>query len=134
MESISWFVPILPGKLDAWKQFTEESNARMEEHAESRRRAGITRELAALVQTPQGDFTSVFLEGENIGRAFQTMLASEAPYDKWFIAKTEEVHGMTRETYEGPLPVTVMFDYRGDAATAGRTEHQRQATVSSDTD
>ncbi|WP_255570929.1 hypothetical protein [Cryobacterium sp. TMT1-62] len=42
MNSISLFVPILPGKLDAWKQFTRESNARMGEHAESRRRAGIT--------------------------------------------------------------------------------------------
>ena len=134
MESISWFVPILPGKLDAWKRFTEESNARMEEHTQSRRRAGITRELAALVQTPQGDFTSVFLEAEDLRQAFRAMLESEDPYDKWFIAKTEEVHGMTREMYERPLPVTVMFDYRGDAATAERSAHQRQAAASSDTD
>lgn len=42
LNSISLFVPILPGKLDAWKQFTRESNARMGEHTESRRRAGIT--------------------------------------------------------------------------------------------
>ena len=134
MESISWFVPILPGKLDAWKAFTEESNARMDEHIESRRRAGITRELAALVQTPQGDFTSVFLEGEDIGRAFKTMLESEAPYDKWFIAKTEEVHGMSRETYEQPLPVKVMFDYNAEGEAARPAARQRQATASSDTE
>ena len=133
MESISWFVPILPGKLDAWKAFTEESKARMDEHARSRRRAGITRELAALVQTPQGDFTSVFLEAEDLSQAFKSMLASEDPYDKWFVAKTEEVHGMTREMYERPLPATVYFDYRSDEK-ARQTERPREAAASSDTE
>lgn len=114
MQSVSWFVPILPDKLDAWIAFTEESNARKDEHARSRRRAGITREVAALVQTPQGNFTSVFLEGEDVSAALKSLMQSNDPYDKWFIAMTEEVHGMTREAFEAPLP-TVYFDYREEA-------------------
>lgn len=115
MQSVSWFVPILPGKLDAWIAFTEESKARKEEHARSRRRHGITREVAALVQTPQGDFTSVFLEGEDVSAALKAMRDSTDPYDKWFVAMTEEIHGMTREVYEAPLP-KVYFDYRDETA------------------
>jgi hypothetical protein len=134
LESISWFAPILPGKLESWKAFTAESQANSEEHAESRRRAGITRELASLMQTPQGDFAAVFLEAEDLGQAFKTMLESEAPYDKRFVAMTEEVHGMTREMYEQPLPATVYLDYRGDAETAGRAERRREATASTDTE
>jgi hypothetical protein len=116
MQSVSWFVPILPDKLDAWIAFTEESNARKEEHARSRRRAGITREVAALVQTPQGNFTSVFLEGEDVAASLKSLMNSTDPYDKWFVAMTEEIHGMTREAFEAPLP-SVYFDYRDDTAT-----------------
>jgi hypothetical protein len=112
MESVSWFVPILPDKVEAWKAFTEQSEARKAEHARSRRRAGITREVAALVETPQGSFTSVFLEADDVSRAMKIMLESEDPYDKWFFEKTQELHGMTREAFEAPLPSKVYFDYR----------------------
>lgn len=127
MQSVSWFVPILPDKLDAWIAFTEESNARKEEHARSRRRAGITREVAALVQTPQGNFTSVFLEGEDVSAALKSFRDSTDPYDKWFVAMTEEIHGMTREMYEAPLP-TVYFDYRDETA-AATAESRRDERV-----
>ena len=117
MQCVSWFVPILPDKLDAWIAFTEESNARKDEHARSRRRAGITREVAALVKTPQGNFTSVFLEAEDVSAALKSFLRSDDPYDKWFLAMTAEVHGMTPEDFEAPLPSTVYFDYRDESAT-----------------
>lgn len=129
MQSVSWFVPILPDKLDAWIAFTEESNARKDEHARSRRRAGITREVAALVKTPQGNFTSVFLEAEDISAAMKSMMRSTDPYDKWFLAMTEEVHGMTREDFESPLPSTVYFDYR-DESKAMPAEARNEERVS----
>ena len=128
MQSVSWFVPILPDKLDAWIAFTEESNARKDEHARSRRRAGITREVAALVQTPQGNFTSVFLEGEDVAAALKSIATSDDPYDKWFIAMTGEIHGMTQEDFEGALP-KVYFDYRAEDA-ARPAEARREERVS----
>lgn len=115
MQSVSWFVPILPDKLDAWIAFTAESNARKDEHARSRRRAGITREVVSLVQTPQGNFTSVFLEAEDVAASLKSIAASDDPYDKWFLAMTGEVHGMTQESFEAPLP-KVYFDYREEDA------------------
>ena len=135
MECMSWFVPIVPGKLEAWKQFTAESNGpRREEHAASRKRVGITREVAALVQTPQGDFTSVFLEAEDIAKSFKMMLDSEDPYDIWFMERTADVHGMTREMLSGPLPSEVYFDYRAEGM-EGETARRTQAgKTSADTD
>ena len=134
MGSMSWFVPLLPGKLDAWKAMTEESNGpRREEHARSRQRLGITREVAALVQTPQGDFTSVFLEAEDIATVFKSMFESDDPYDKWFMDRTMEVHGMNPEMFEAGLPAKVYFDYRADAM-AGQSERRREKSAGADTD
>ena len=129
MESASWFVPILPDKVEDWKTFTEQSEARRAEHARSRRRAGITREVAALVETPQGSFTSVFLEADDISRAMKIMLDSDDPYDKWFFEKTQELHGMTRETFEAPLPTKVYFDYREETVSKP-TERIKEAPYS----
>ena len=134
MESMSWFVPILPGKLEAWKAFTAESKRRSEEHARSRKRAGITREVASLVQTPQGDFTSVFLEGEDIAKSFKTMAASDDPYDVWFVQGTSDIHGMTRETWEGPLPSVVYFDYREEGTEGEAARPMQAGKTSTDTD
>lgn len=117
MECITWFAPILPGKLDEWKAFDQEmSGPRREEHERSRKRMGVVREVASLMQTPQGDFVCLFHEGEDLTKAFQTLASSEDPYDVWFRANLVSLHGLTAEMLAGPPPAKVFFDYRGDAA------------------
>lgn len=55
MECLTWFAPIMQGKLEAWKAFDEQMKGpRKAEHDASRRRMGVTREVASLMQTPQG--------------------------------------------------------------------------------
>lgn len=135
MECMSFFVPILPGKLEAWKALTAESTGpRREDHARSRKRAGITREVASLVQTPQGDFTSVFLEAEDISKAFKSMADSEDPYDLWFMERTMDVHGMTRDTWTGPLPSVVYFDYNPEGTDSEAARRMQAGKTSTDTD
>ncbi|GAP55932.1 DUF6176 family protein [Arthrobacter sp. 92] len=113
MECITWFAPILPGKLDEWKALDAEMNGpRREEHARSRKRMGVTREVASLVQTPEGDFVSLFHEAEDLAKAFQTLATSEDPYDVWFREHLVNVHGLTAEMLQGPIPATLFFDYR----------------------
>ncbi|WCI09606.1 DUF6176 family protein [Arthrobacter sp. OVS8] len=115
MECITWFAPILPGKLDEWKSLDAEMNGpRREEHARSRTRMGVTREVASLVQTPQGDFVCLFHEAEDLAKAFQTLAASDDPYDVWFREHLASVHGMSEEMLAGPIPATLFFDYRAD--------------------
>jgi len=88
MECITWFVPILPGKLDEWKGLIEEIHGpREEEHRRSRERMGLTREVVSRMQTPQGDFACLFHEGEDLAKSFQTAATSDDPHDQWFREK-----------------------------------------------
>jgi hypothetical protein len=113
MECITWFAPILPGKLEAWKALDAEmSGARAAEHKRSRERMGITREVASHMQTPQGDFVCLFHEAENLAKAFETLATSEDPYDVWFREHLVELHGLTAEMLQGPPPAQLTFDYK----------------------
>lgn len=113
MESLSWFAPILPGKLDEWKSLIEEiQGPRQEEFRRSRERMGVTREVLSHAQTPQGDFIAVFHEADDLARAFQSVATSDHPFDEWFRAKIMEIHGISAEMLQGPPPATVIFDYK----------------------
>ncbi|MET4097121.1 hypothetical protein [Arthrobacter sp. UYCu712] len=115
MECITWFAPILPGKLDEWKALDEEMKGpRREEHARSRERMGVTREVASLMQTPGGDFVCLFHEADDLAKAFRTLATSEDPFDVWFRERLVSLHGLTAEMLQGPPPAKVYFDYRAD--------------------
>ena len=78
MEYITWTAPILPGKTEAWRAFTAEiDGARREEHARSRRRMGLHREVASLMSTPQGDFVCLYHEADDLGRMFREIATSQ---------------------------------------------------------
>jgi Family of unknown function (DUF6176) len=116
MECITWCVPILPGKLEAWKQFIAElTGPQQEEYHNSRERMSVAREVVSHMATPEGDFACLFLEGENIAKALQAVAASDVPFDQWFREKIGEIHGLTPEMLQGPLPVTLHLDYRAEA-------------------
>lgn len=106
MAKIAFATPILPGKLEAWRRFNQESlGSRLTAHEASRRRLGITRELAWLQQTPEGDIAIVYLEVEDPERAFQELGASSDPYDVWFRQQVLEIHGLDlTQPPDGPLP------------------------------
>ena len=54
--------------------------ARQAEHVASRRRMGMVRKVASLMQTPGGDFVCLFHEAEDPGRAFGILAGSGDPY------------------------------------------------------
>jgi hypothetical protein len=113
MECITWFVPVLPGKLDDWKSLIEEINGPLkEEHRRSRERMGLMREVVSHLQTPQGDFACLFHEGEDLAKAFRTAATSDDPHDEWFRGKLLEIHGITAEMLQGPVPASLLFDFK----------------------
>ena len=113
MECITWFAPILPGKLDEWKSIIEEiQGPRKEEHRRSRERMGLTREVVSHMPTPQGDFVCLFHESEDLAASFQSVADSDDPHDQWFREKIQEVHGITLDMLKGPLPASLAFDYK----------------------
>jgi hypothetical protein len=103
MPVTTFAVPILSGKTEMWKKaLAEIKGARKAEHAESRRRHGITREIASLQSTPEGDYVVVCLEGEDPAGLMAMILNSDDPFDRWFAeAVLTGSHGVKPS---GPLP------------------------------
>ncbi len=111
MASTVFAAPILPGKTDAWKAVIAEiAGPRKEEYLQARKSLGITKEVATLQQTPDGDFVCVYIEARDTSNILQDMVAATDPFHTWFKqAVLADVHGMGGS---GPLPPAneVMLD------------------------
>lgn len=101
--------PILPGKTEAWKQaIAELSGPRKADFDDWNRRLGLTRHVASLQQTPDGDFAVVYAEGDDPANTIAHVLASDHPFDEWFAEKVlADVHGIHAE--HGPPPQNQVF-------------------------
>lgn len=115
MASLAMTLPLLPGKTEEWKRWVQEmAGARLSDFQASRKRLGITREESFLQQTPRGDMAILYIEAEDIARAFQGLATSQDPFDVLFRQKTQEFFGLDlAQPPSGPLPATV-FDWRAD--------------------
>jgi hypothetical protein len=102
-------VPILPGKTNQWKKFSDELNgSRHREFAESRKRLNV-HERVFLQSTPHGDFAVVTLEGPNPEEAFKKFSEGNDEFTKWFNSQVKELHGMDlRNPPPGVLPTMVI--------------------------
>src|SRR5215470_2988495 len=113
MASLASAFPILPGKLEQWTHVCQQLvGSRRSEYEASRQRLGMTREVAYLQHTPQGDLAVVYIEAENIPAVFQGLGTSQEPFDVWFRAQVLEVHGVDfSQPPAGPLPEAIV-DWR----------------------
>ena len=102
MPVLKMTLPLLPGTTEAWRRFWQElEETRRAEREASRRRAGITRERYALVETPFGAAVRATFEAEDLGRALATLAGSPAPFDRWFRAQIRALHGVDLESTDG---------------------------------
>ena len=107
--------PILPGKTDAFKKFTQElSGARKAEHAASRKRLGVKQETVFLQPTPMGDMAVVVTDGDkSFAQTSQAIAMSKDPFDVWFARMVKEIHGVdVTQPPPGPPPEKA-FDFHG---------------------
>lgn len=116
MPDVAFVAPILPGKTEAWRAaMAELSGPRQAEYHESRERLGIRREARWLQRTGEGDFAIIYLEADDLGAAFRGLGFSEEPFDQWFRATMQDVHGFDLRGQRSPEQ---HVDYR--RADAGR--------------
>jgi len=88
--------PILPGKSEVWRRFTQEMLAsRRKEYEASRQQLGITQELMWLLQTPRGDTVIAYLEVKEPEQVIAKLAASTLPFDTWFKRQMLEIHGLS---------------------------------------
>ena len=101
MARIVLTLPIVAGKVEAWRRFCQEiSGSRLLLYVASRRRLGITYERMALIETRFGATAVTTLEAADVGRAIGQVVMSELPFDHWYRERLQELHGVTLATYE----------------------------------
>ncbi|HEY4580103.1 MAG TPA: hypothetical protein VIG89_03635 [Candidatus Acidoferrales bacterium] len=101
MTGIVLTLPIVAGKVEAWRRFCQEmSGSRLPMYEASRRRLGITRERLALVETAFGSATVTSIEARDVGQALSQILTSALPFDCWYREQVQELHGVNLAKYE----------------------------------
>ena len=95
MTGIVLTLPIVAGKVEAWRRFCQEmSDSRRQMYEDSRRRLGITHERLALVETAFGSVTVTTLEAQDVGQALGQIITSVLPFDCWYREQVQELHGV----------------------------------------
>ncbi len=101
MSSIVLAIPIVTGKLEAWRRFCQElSGSRLQNYVRSRRRLGITRERMELIETPFGSKAVNTIEAGDIGSVFAQIATSDDPFDHWYRERLYELHGISLSSPE----------------------------------
>src|SRR4030043_136717 len=110
MSGIVLTFPILNGKVEAWRRFTQElCGFRRVSFETSRKRLGITRERLTLVENAFGATAVTTLEAPDVAQALGQIIISELPFDIWYREQLKELHGVDLNGYEQfaqptPLP------------------------------
>jgi hypothetical protein len=101
-------IPILAGKTEQWKTFTNDLKTRYKkEFNESRKKLGV-QERTFFQSTPKGDMVVVTLEGKEPEKAFQDFAKGTDEFTKWFNAQVKEIHGFDlTQKPTGALPELV---------------------------
>jgi hypothetical protein len=108
--------PILPGKAEAWRRFTQEMlGSRRRDYEASRRRLGIRAEHAWISESPRGDLaimTLVLTEVERLDQVLARLAASEHPFDRWLRRQMLELHGLDVTQPPPGLLSELIFEWR----------------------
>ena len=101
-------LPILPGKIEAWRQYNSQVNGpRRSEFEDMMQRHGFTRWLVWLQKTPKSDLMIVFQEGPVSGR--ESIGKSDHPFDMWLKEQVKDFTGIDLgQPPPGPAPELVM--------------------------
>ena len=113
MASYGFVVPVLPGMTERDREFAAELiGLHKAEFDASRARLGITREQVWLQETPMGTMVVVHLEAEDIERALTGLATSQDPFDQWWRAQIQAIHGIDMsQPLPGP-PNEQVLDFR----------------------
>jgi hypothetical protein len=93
MPTLRLVLPILPGKVEAWRRFCQElQGVRRADYQASCQRRGVVAEEFILVQTPAGEAVRIRIEATDVGQDLADLAASPDPFDCWYKDKLNELH------------------------------------------
>jgi hypothetical protein len=116
-----WDVP--PDQEEPWRRFLQElSGSRHEEHAESRRRLGVSTESVWLAPKPSGGGVAiVYLEAEDPEWALRELAASDTPFDSWYGTEMRRLFGFDLARLPRVAGGELLFAW-GEASSEGEQE------------
>jgi hypothetical protein len=95
MAAYAFMVPILPGQEEADRRFFAElQGPRRAEYEAAWRRLGLRTERVWHQSTPQGTVAVVYLEADDVDRAFAGIATSDDPFLVWWRAQILAVNGL----------------------------------------
>ena len=120
MASLAFTAPVLPGKLDEWKEFHSQLDGlRRWDFEDQQRRLGLVRHRVWLQETSVGPVALVLQEGEEPERARAILASSTHPFDVWFREQIMELHGIDLSQPPDVSSVTLYVDYLYQAGHRG---------------
>ena len=120
MASVAFVAPLLPGKLEEWKEFHSQLDGlRRWDFEDQQRRLGLVRHRVWLQDTPDGPVALVVQEGEDPDRARAILASSTHPFDVWFREQVLELHGLDLSEPTDGASVTLYVDYLHQAGRRG---------------
>ena len=120
MASVAFVAPLLPGKLEAWKEFHNQLDGLHRwDFEDQQRRLGLVRHRVWLQDTPAGPVALVVQEGEDPDRARAILASSTHPFDVWFKERILELHGLDLSEPPDGSSVTLYVDYLQQAGRRG---------------
>ncbi len=115
MTAVAFALPVLPGQEENMRRLSEEvlaSGQLRDAYEESRRKLGITREMAWLQPTPVGDMVIVYWESDDMQYVLREIAASQDHFDSRFRQFIQSsVPGMGFPSEE-PLANQLLFEWQ----------------------
>lgn len=102
MSTLLIALPMPPGGAEKFESFVEQVKARLDEHAKSRARLGVTQEVGAIQDMPDGGKLFILcLGGDDPVKGNRLFAESQEKYDRWF---KDTVGPIFNANFDQPLP------------------------------
>jgi hypothetical protein len=92
MPTITYALPVLPGKDERVRNFRSELEPHRAAYDELNRRATVTRHDIYLQESPQGALVITIMETDDPSRLLRPF--ADNPHDNWWRAWNKDVHGI----------------------------------------
>lgn len=95
MRAITFALPILPGKQEAWRRSLQEMlDVYRSDYEAFRQRLSMTRVLTWLTEMPGGNMVIVHIEADEPETILPKLAASDLPFARWLRQHVLELHGL----------------------------------------
>ena len=116
MTGVVLAAPILPGKVDAWREWSRElsEDPRRSEFVAFMKKCGLSRDRCWLQKGPEGALAIILYEGETPAMFLQQIATSQESFAAWFRDRVKDLHGIDLAMpMEGP-PSELITDIKVD--------------------